>query len=156
MESAIGLVAPFVIYFVAEEVHGSGVIAVVVAALILGQRSTHAGYATRLQDMAVWQAVQLMLESFAFLLIGLQLPKVVGELEGIPRSVIVGRRRSPCSATVIVVRIVWVYVFAYLLPGCCRRGSVSASRRRRPRRCSSSRGRACAAWCRWPPRSACR
>ena len=40
VESAIGLVAPFVIYFVAEEMHGSGVIAVVVAALILGQRST--------------------------------------------------------------------------------------------------------------------
>ena len=39
-ESAIGLVAPFVIYLVAEEVHGSGVLAVVVAALILGQRST--------------------------------------------------------------------------------------------------------------------
>ena len=40
VESALGLVAPFVIYLVAEEMHGSGVIAVVVAALILGQRST--------------------------------------------------------------------------------------------------------------------
>ena len=85
VESAIGLVAPFVIYLVAEEVHGSGVLAVVVAALILGQRSTQAGYATRLQDIAVWHAVQLLLESFAFLLIGLQLPQVVGELKGIPR-----------------------------------------------------------------------
>ena len=71
MESAIGLVAPFFIYLAAEQVHGSGVIAVVVAALIIGQRSTRAGYATRLQDNAVWRAVQFVLESFAFLLIGL-------------------------------------------------------------------------------------
>src|SRR4051812_27413234 len=32
IESAIGLVAPFFIYFIAEQVHGSGVVAVVVAA----------------------------------------------------------------------------------------------------------------------------
>ena len=89
MESAIGLIAPFVIYFVAELIHGSGVIAVVVAALILGQRSAHAGYATRLQDFALWQAIVLVLESFAFLLIGLQLPKVISELEGIPASVLI-------------------------------------------------------------------
>ena len=62
-----------------------GVLAVVVAALILGQQSTHAGYATRLQDTAVWKALQLVLESFAFLMIGLQLPTVVGELAGISR-----------------------------------------------------------------------
>ncbi len=84
VESAVGLVAPFVIYLAAEEIHGSGVLAVVVAALILGQQSTHAGYATRLQDDAVWKALQLILESFAFLMIGLQLPMVVGELHGHP------------------------------------------------------------------------
>ena len=113
VESAIGLVAPFVIYFVAELVHGSGVIAVVVAALILGQRSTHAGYATRLQDFAVWQAVQLILESFAFLLIGLQLPKVISELAGIRASVLIASSLA-VFATVIGVRIVWIYLFAYL------------------------------------------
>ena len=60
-------------------------LAVVIAALILGQNSTRAGYATRLQDTAVWKALQLILESFAFLMIGLQLPMVVGELTGIYR-----------------------------------------------------------------------
>ena len=39
VESAIGLVAPFVTYLLAEQIHGSGVLAVVVAALILGQRT---------------------------------------------------------------------------------------------------------------------
>jgi CPA1 family monovalent cation:H+ antiporter len=120
VESAIGLIAPFVIYFVAELVHGSGVIAVVVAALILGQRSTHAGYATRLQDLALWQAIQLILESFAFLLIGLQLPKVISELAGIRASVLIASSLA-VFATVIGVRVVWVYLFAYLPPLLSRR-----------------------------------
>ena len=155
VESALGLVAPFVIYLAAEEVHGSGVIAVVVAALILGQRSTHAGYATRLQDLAVWKAVQLVLESFAFLMIGLQLPTVIGELEGISASVIaivVGSRagdgdRRPDRVGVSV-----------RLPaaGCCRRASGTRTGADRRLRSSSSLGQACAVWCRWPPHSACR
>jgi monovalent cation/hydrogen antiporter len=120
VESAIGVLAPFVIYFVAELIHGSGVIAVVVAALILGQRSAHAGYATRLQDFALWQSVVLILESFAFMLIGLQLPKVIGELEGIRASVLITSSLA-VFATVIGVRIVWVYLFAYLPPLLFRR-----------------------------------
>ncbi len=112
-ESALGLVAPFVIYLAAEEIHGSGVLAVVVAALILGQHSTQAGYATRLQDTAVWKAVQLVLESFAFLMIGLQLPTVIDELAGLSATVIVTASVA-VLATVIVVRIVWVYVFTYV------------------------------------------
>jgi Na+/H+ antiporter len=111
-ESAIGLVAPFFIYVVAEEIHGSGVLAVVVAALILGQHSTQAGYATRLQDKAVWKALQLVLESFAFLLIGLQLPKVVADMKGIPFAVI-AISSVAVLLTVILVRIVWIYLFVY-------------------------------------------
>ena len=113
VESAIGLVAPFIVYLLAEETHGSGVLAVVVAALCLGQRSTNAGYATRLQDDAVWRALQLLLESFAFLLIGLQLPTVVRELHGISFSVLAVSSVA-VLATVILVRIVWLFLFAYL------------------------------------------
>jgi monovalent cation/hydrogen antiporter len=113
VESAIGLVAPYSVYLLAEEVHGSGVIAVVVAALLLGQRSTRATYATRLQDDAVWKAIQLVLESFAFLMIGLQLPTVVDELTGI-RAATLAIASASVLATVIAVRIAWVYVMAYI------------------------------------------
>lgn len=113
VESAIGLVAPFLIYQVSEEIHGSGVLAVVVAVLILGHRSTRASYATRLQDKAVWKALQLVLESFAFLLIGLQLRRVVSDTVGMPASV-VAISSAAVLATVIGVRIVWLYTFAYL------------------------------------------
>jgi CPA1 family monovalent cation:H+ antiporter len=113
VESAVGLVAPFVVYLLAEEVHGSGVLAVVVAALILGQRFTRAHYATRLQDQAVWRAVQLILESFVFLLIGLQLPTVVNNLRGVGFSTL-AIASVAVFGTVLVVRLVWVVTFAYL------------------------------------------
>ncbi|HEY7052097.1 MAG TPA: Na+/H+ antiporter [Mycobacterium sp.] len=113
VESAIGLVAPFVVYFVAESIHSSGILAVVVAALFLGQRATHASYATRLQDQAVWKALQLILESVAFLLIGLQLPGVVNEMKGQPASVFVWSSVA-VFMTVLLVRIGWIYGFAYL------------------------------------------
>lgn len=120
VESAIALIAPFGIYLVAELIHGSGVIAVVVAALILGQRSAHAGYATRLQDFALWQSVVLILESFAFLLIGLQLPEVIDELVGIRASVLIWSSVAVFT-TVIAVRIAWVFMFAYVPPLLFRR-----------------------------------
>lgn len=113
VESAIGLVAPFVVYLVADQVHGSGVLAVVVAALFLGQRSVHAGYATRLQDDAVWRALQFILESFAFLLIGLQLPGVVRAMRGLPASGFIWSSVA-VFMTVLLVRIAWIYLFAYV------------------------------------------
>jgi len=112
-DTALSFAVPFVAYLVAEEIHGSGVLAVVVAALILGQKSTRASYATRLQDTAVWKALQLILESFAFLMIGLQLPMVVSELAGISASVI-AISSVAVLATVIGVRLVWVFTFTYL------------------------------------------
>ncbi|MCG5432169.1 Na+/H+ antiporter [Mycobacterium sp. MYCO198283] len=113
VESAVGLLAPFAIYLAAEEIHGSGVLAVVVAALIAGQHSTRAGYATRLQDQAVWKALQLVLESVAFLLIGLQLPQVVKDLRGLAVSTLAVSSVA-VFVTVIVVRIGYLYAFAYL------------------------------------------
>ena len=112
VESAVGLLAPFVIYLAAEEIHGSGVLAVVVAALILGQRFTRAHYATRLQDQAVWRAVQLVLESLAFLLIGLQLPAVVQNLHGVRFSTLIVASLA-VFGTLLAVRAVWVVTFAY-------------------------------------------
>lgn len=113
LESAIGLVVPFLTYFAAEQVEGSGVLAVVVAGLYLGSRSSRAGFATRLQDDAVWKATDVILESFVFLLIGLQLRAVVDGLAGrsvaslVVASIVV-------LAAVVLVRLAWVFPATYL------------------------------------------
>ena len=78
--SAIGLMTPFAAYWAAEALAGSGVLAVVAAGLYLGHTSPRAGYATRLFEEPVWSTLDLVLESFTFALIGMQLPWVVRDV----------------------------------------------------------------------------
>lgn len=112
METALGIIAPFAIYFVAEEIQASGVIAVVAAGLYLGQRSVREGYATRLQDTAVWRSIDAILESFVFLLIGLQLPQVIEGLGDRSTAAICFAAAAVFAAT-IAIRIVWVFGATY-------------------------------------------
>ena len=78
VESALGLVVPFgVVPPRRDGAHAPGVLAVVVAGLYLGYKAPESGYATRLQEQAVWRASDTILESVVFALIGLQLTSVV-------------------------------------------------------------------------------
>jgi len=88
--NAISLATPFVAYLLAERVHVSGVLAVVVAGLIVGHDTPRlASGASRLQVSAVWRLVDFLLEGLVFLLIGQQLPKVVEGLSAYRTSTIV-------------------------------------------------------------------
>ncbi len=79
--NALSLATPFAAYLLAEAVHVSGVLAVVVAGLIIGHDAPRmATGASRLQTSAVWRLVDFLLEGLVFLLIGQQLPGVVDEL----------------------------------------------------------------------------
>ncbi|GAA4818058.1 Na+/H+ antiporter [Streptomyces ziwulingensis] len=85
LKNTLSLLIPFAAYAVAEQVHASGVLAVVVVALYLGHRAWEVDFATRLQEDAVWKMVAFVLESAVFALIGLQLPVVLkglGAYEG--------------------------------------------------------------------------
>ncbi|WP_029431991.1 Na+/H+ antiporter [Blastococcus sp. URHD0036] len=79
--NAISLATPFVAYLLAEQVHVSGVLAVVVAGLVIGHNAPYwQSGETRLQTRAVWRLVDYLLEGVVFLLIGLQLPSVIENL----------------------------------------------------------------------------
>ncbi|MDF3146611.1 sodium:proton antiporter, partial [Streptomyces sp. T21Q-yed] len=113
LQNTLSLLIPFVAYAAAEQVHASGVLAVVVVALYLGHRAWEVDFATRLQEEAVWKMVAFVLESAVFALIGLQLPVVLkglGEYEG-------GRAAWYAVAVFVVVvvsRFVWVYPATFL------------------------------------------
>lgn len=112
LESAMGLLVPFVGYWVAEELHASGVLAVVVAGLYLGHRAPQADPLVRLQDGAVWQAASTLLESFVFALIGLQLRAVVEQSgSGVGRLTLIG---LALIGVALLVRVAWVFPSAYL------------------------------------------
>ncbi|GJF19641.1 MULTISPECIES: Na+/H+ antiporter [Streptomyces] len=113
-QNTLSLLIPFVAYAVAEQVHASGVLAVVVVALYLGHRSWEVDFATRLQEEAVWKMVAFVLESAVFALIGLQLPVVLKGLGAYE-----GAEAAWYAVAVFLVvaaaRFVWVYP-ATLLP----------------------------------------
>jgi monovalent cation/hydrogen antiporter len=111
VESAFGLVVPFAVYVIGELAHTSGVLAVVVAGLYLGYKAPDSGYATRLQEQAVWRASDTILESVVFALIGLQLTTVLAEAGDI-RSLLMGGVVVTLAA--VVARIVWVFPATYL------------------------------------------
>ncbi|MGY1742090.1 MULTISPECIES: cation:proton antiporter [unclassified Blastococcus] len=88
--NAVSLATPFVAYLLAEAVHVSGVLAVVVAGLVIGHNAPYwQSGATRLQTRAVWRLVDYLLEGVVFLLIGLQLPSVIENLSDYAVSTIV-------------------------------------------------------------------
>src|SRR5690606_29971102 len=72
-QSLVSLPVPSLAYLVAEELHGSGVLAVVAAGLYLGHMQPHAAYSSRLHEEPLWASINLMLEAGVFLLIGMQL-----------------------------------------------------------------------------------
>ena len=107
LQNTLSLLIPFVAYSVAEQVHASGVLAVVVVALYLGHRAWEVDFATRLQEEAVWKMVAFILESAVFALIGLQLPVVLrglGEYEGVTAA----WYAIAVFVVVVLARFVWV------------------------------------------------
>ncbi|MHC9293966.1 cation:proton antiporter [Mycobacterium sp. LTG2003] len=80
LETIQGLVVPFAAFIAAEELHASGVLAVVVAGFVVGNGNLGAGYQTRLQERYVWNSVDVLLEAFVFAYIGLHLRFVLEDL----------------------------------------------------------------------------
>ncbi|MGA9492501.1 MAG: Na+/H+ antiporter [Mycobacterium sp.] len=114
--NAISLATPFLAYLAAEEVHASGVLAVVVCGLIVGHDSPRSeSGASRLQTRAVWRLVNFLLEGFVFLLIGQQLPTVVDGLNSYPPSTITVAIAITVTL-VLLIRPLWL-LLTQSLPG---------------------------------------
>ena len=68
---------------------------------------------TRVQGDAVWEIVVFLMNALLFVLIGLQLPVVLDKLSGESAGALVAYG-AIVSATVILVRIAWVFPATYL------------------------------------------
>lgn len=103
-----GLLVPFGAYAIAEQLHGSGVLAVVAMGLYVGFHAPKTSYATRQQDGPLWSSMDFLLESFVFAYIGLQLPDVLSELGDVSgaRTLVLA---LAVFAVVLLVRPVFVY-----------------------------------------------
>ncbi len=117
MDSTLSFITPFLAYVSAEAIHASGVLAVVVAGLLLGHRSPVLQSAqSRIASRTNWRAIAFVLENAVFLLIGLQAQSILTHLTG--QGVGVERVLTICGVTlltVIVLRFVWMFAARYLL-----------------------------------------
>jgi CPA1 family monovalent cation:H+ antiporter len=113
VQITISLLTPFTAYLLAERLEVSGVLAVVSAGMYLGWHSTALSARTRLQALAFWEMVAFFLNGFLFIMIGLQLPGILQKLNHEPLSRLTTYGLL-ISATVILVRIFWVFPATYL------------------------------------------
>lgn len=81
------LIEPYFLYWIAEQLHSSGVLAVVSGGLFLAnKRLVFLNSASRVMGYSFWEALIFILNGIVFMLIGLELPQVVAGLsaDGIP------------------------------------------------------------------------
>lgn len=132
VEILVSLLTPFVAYIPAELLGVSGVLATVVAGLLVGFRASRILRSEgRVFGAAVWQMLIFVVNGLAFLLVGLQLPTVLESIEGYTTGQLIGLAAAVCL-TVIAIRILWVfpatYVPRWLIPGLARRDPAPPAR----------------------------
>ena len=116
LDTTISLISPWVAYLAAEEVHGSGVLAVVVLGLLLGHKAYIIQSApSRMLERGNWATVLFILEHVVFFLIGLQAETII---DAVADSTLSGARIAASAAVVLVavmvLRFVWVFPATYL------------------------------------------
>ncbi|HET8570762.1 MAG TPA: Na+/H+ antiporter [Candidatus Limnocylindria bacterium] len=121
VETIVSLIAPFAAYLPAERLGVSGVLAAVSAGLMLGRFGPRVLTSqSRVLATSVWEMVVFLINSFVFVLIGLQLPLVVGSTgRSLGEYVAIG---LAVAVTVIVVRIAWIFATTYGVSWLRRRG----------------------------------
>ena len=110
----ITFLAPVAAYLPAEELGLSGVLATVAAGIYLGRHAPRRmSSEVRIAGAAAWQVLLFLINGAVFILIGFQLPAVLEELSGRPAEELI-RLAVAISATVILVRIAWVFPATYV------------------------------------------
>ena len=115
VEITVSLFTGYAAYIPAEELGASGVLAVVAAGVYLGWRNpeTTAPY-VRLQAFSVWEALPFLLNSVLFILVGLQLPNILGRISGDYPATSVLLYATLVILAVIGTRLLWAFPAAYL------------------------------------------
>ncbi len=130
VETAVSLIVPYVCYLSGEQVHSSGVIAVVTCGLLMSRQSARFFSAeSRLQTMGVWDALEFLLNGLIFILLGLQLSSVLTGLHEYTRVQLISYGFA-FSGVLIVLRLIWVYPGAWAAN--LMRRAVASDRRPSP------------------------
>lgn len=109
MDVILSFITPYLMYILAEEIHGSGVLSVVAGGLLLSEkRYVFLSSSSRVRGANVWESFIFLLNGIIFILIGLDMPQITAGLgntnlmEAIGYGVLV-------TVVVILVRIISFY-----------------------------------------------
>ena len=108
---ALTLIEPYIMYWIAEQAHSSGVMAVVFGGLYMSsKRLVFLNSASRIRGYSVWESFVFILNGIVFLIIGLELPEIVAGIrsEGIPLTTAIGYGLL-VTAILVVARIISSY-----------------------------------------------
>jgi CPA1 family monovalent cation:H+ antiporter len=109
---ALSLLAPYLAYFLAEQVGASGVLAVVIAGFVASWRIHYITPESRVELYSSWDHLSFMLNAVMFLFVGLETPhrlkQAIDTVPGILGIAVI------VSVTVIGARLVWMFPAAYL------------------------------------------
>ena len=127
VEIAIAVLSGYLAYLPAAAAGVSGVLAAVTIGVYMGWHTPElTTERTRLSGDAFWEILVFLVNALLFVLVGLQLRRIIDALSGISSLKLMGYG-ALVSAVVILTRIIWVPVFAYL-----PRWAFPAIRRRDP------------------------
>jgi CPA1 family monovalent cation:H+ antiporter len=113
VEVVLSFVIPYAAYLPADAIGVSGVLAAVTAGLIIGSRLGRVLTArSRVLWLGSWKIVGFVLNGFAFVLIGLELPAIGEALRDRPIQNVVAVVAVICLV-VVLVRFLWVFVTSY-------------------------------------------
>lgn len=116
MDTALSFLVPFAAYIPAEQAHASGVLAVVTAGLLLANRAPSLQSASsRLSERTNWAAVTFVMENAVFLLIGLQVSRILRGVEH--GDLTLGHTLLAAAAvllTCLLLRPIYMFPFAWL------------------------------------------
>jgi Na+/H+ antiporter len=109
VEIALSLIIPYATYLAGDAVRASGVIAVVACGLLVSQQSSHLfSPRVRLQTIAVWDALEFLLNGLVFVLIGLQLPYVLAGIQERSKLSLLAYGLA-FSAVLVLLRMAWMF-----------------------------------------------
>ncbi|PWB24173.1 Na+/H+ antiporter [Flavobacterium sp. HTF] len=109
IDIALTFLAPYLMYIGAEEVHSSGVLAVVSGGLFLSyKRHSFLDSRSRIRSLNVWESFCFVLNGIVFLLIGLDLPEITEGLGDVSLSSAIGYGVL-VTVVLVVARIISAY-----------------------------------------------
>src|SRR6202167_1860612 len=112
--NVIWLLTPFAAFIPAERIGASGVLAVVVAGVLLRRWSSLAVAAeTRIKGQGVFDVLEFVLNSLMFILIGMQVGAILRDPSA-PPLLHVLRATAIVTGAIVVLRLLWMFPSAYL------------------------------------------